>query len=182
MPFLSVLPLKVRSSSIVKELLYVPRTIYHILTKTLSPIKGHDSNEEEVIGIMRDLLFNIIHGVPINYHDFFMKTLANVALSPFVLKPYTPWIIRLFRSRSQSITRLIYRITSVTCLPLKSSNDLFPHLMRRARQLLLSMKAFVHWMVSFAKLHLTPPMMTLPLMTQPPMLQSNILKPQLQGY
>ena len=29
-------------------------------------------------------------------------------------------------------------------------------------------EAFVHWMVSFAKLHLTPPMMTLPLMTLPP--------------
>ena len=46
---------------LVKELLYVPRTVSHILTKTLSPIKGHDSNEEEVIGIMNNLLFNIIH-------------------------------------------------------------------------------------------------------------------------
>ena len=35
-----------RTKFLVKELLYVPRTIYRILTKTLSPIKGHDSNEE----------------------------------------------------------------------------------------------------------------------------------------
>ena len=47
----------------VKELLYVPRTIYRILSKALSPIKGHDSNEEEVIGIMKNLLFNLIHGI-----------------------------------------------------------------------------------------------------------------------
>ena len=79
-----------RTKFLVKELLYVPRTVYRILTKTLSPIKGHDSNEEEVVGIMKNLLFNIIYGVPINYHDFFMRTLANVALSPFELKPCAP--------------------------------------------------------------------------------------------
>ena len=67
-----------RTKFLVKELLYGPQTIYRILTKTLSPIKGHDSNEEEVVGIMKSLLFNIIHGIPINYHDFFMRTLANV--------------------------------------------------------------------------------------------------------
>ena len=35
-----------------------------------------------------------------NYHDFFMRTLANVAMSPFELKPYSPWIMRFIRSRS----------------------------------------------------------------------------------
>ena len=79
-----------RTKFLIKELLYVPRTVYRILTKTLSPIKGHNSDEEEVFGIMKNLLFNIIHGIPINYHDFFMRTLANVALSPFELKPYAP--------------------------------------------------------------------------------------------
>ena len=52
---------------LVKELLYVPRTVYRILTKTLSPIKGHNSDEEEVVGIMKNLFFNIIHGIPINF-------------------------------------------------------------------------------------------------------------------
>ena len=56
-----------------------------------------------------------------------------------------------------------------------------PQLMTRARHLLLLMKAFVLWMVSFAKLHLSPPMMTLPLMTLLPMHPSQILKPQLLG-
>ena len=89
-----------RTKFLVKELLYVPRTVYRILTKNPSPIKGHNSDEEEVVGIMKNLLFNIIHGIPINYHDFFMRTLANVALSPFELKPYAPWIMRFIRSRS----------------------------------------------------------------------------------
>ena len=89
-----------RTTFLVKELIYVPRTVYRILTKTLSPIKGHNSDEEEVVGIMKNLLFNIIHGIPINYHNFFMRTLANIALSPFELKPYAPWIMRFIRSRS----------------------------------------------------------------------------------
>ena len=77
----------------------MPRTIYRILTKTLSPIKGRNS-KEEVVGIMKNLLFNIIHGIPINYHDFFMRTLANIDVSPFELKPYAPWIMKFIRSRS----------------------------------------------------------------------------------
>ena len=86
-----------RTKFLVKELLYVPRTVYRILTKTLSPIKGHDSNDE-VVGIMKNLLFNIMHGIPINYHDFFMMAMTNLALSPFELKPYAPWIMRFLRS------------------------------------------------------------------------------------
>jgi hypothetical protein len=89
-----------RTTFPVKDLLYVPRIIYRILTKTLSPIKGHNSEEEEVVGIMKNLLFNMIHGIPVNYHDFFMRTLANVALSPFELKPYAPWIMKFIRTRS----------------------------------------------------------------------------------
>ena len=89
-----------RTKFLVKELLYVPRTVYRIPTKTMSPIKGHDSNDEEVVGIMENLLFNIMHGIPVNYHDFFMRTLANVSLYPFELKPYAPWIMRFLISRS----------------------------------------------------------------------------------
>src|SRR3954471_20116402 len=89
-----------RTNFLVKELLYVPRTVYRILTKTMSPIKGHDSSDEEVVGIMKNLLFNIIHGVPVNFHDFFMRTLANIAMSPFKLKPYAPWIMKFIRIRS----------------------------------------------------------------------------------
>ena len=49
---------------------------------------------------MNNLLFNIVHGIPVNCHDFFMRTLENVALSSFELKPYAPWIMRFLRSRS----------------------------------------------------------------------------------
>ena len=48
-----------RTTFLVKDLLYVPRTVYRILSKTLSPIKGHNSNTEEVVGIMKNLLFHI---------------------------------------------------------------------------------------------------------------------------
>ena len=78
----------------------MPRTVYRILTKTMSPIKGHDSSDEEIVGIMKNLVFNIVHGIPVNYHDFFMRTMANVALSPFELKPYAPWIMRFLETRS----------------------------------------------------------------------------------
>ena len=57
-----------RTTFLVKDLLYVPRNVYRILFKTLSPIKGHNSNTEEVVGIMKNLLFHIIHGTPINIH------------------------------------------------------------------------------------------------------------------
>nr|BDI54743.1 predicted protein [Triticum aestivum] len=89
-----------RTKFLVKDLLYVPRTIYRILTKTISPIKGHDSSDEEIVGMMKNMLFNIMHGIPINYHDFFMRTLANFALSPFELKPYASWIMRFLETRS----------------------------------------------------------------------------------
>ena len=89
-----------RTKFLVKELLYVPRIVYRILTRTISPIKGHDSSDEEIVGIMKNLVFNIVHGIPVNYHDFFMRTMANVALSPFELKPYAPWIMRFLRTRS----------------------------------------------------------------------------------
>ena len=89
-----------RTKFLVKDLLYVPRIVYRILMRTMSPIKGHDSSDEEIVGIMKNLLFNIIHSIPINYYDFFMRTLANVALSPFELWPYAPWIMRFLRSRS----------------------------------------------------------------------------------
>ena len=105
-----------RTTFLVKELLYVPRIVYRILTKTVSAIKGHNSDDEEVAGIMKNLLFNIIHGIPINYHDFFMRTLANVALSPFELKPYAPWIMRFIRSRF-SINYKADTLTHASYLP-----------------------------------------------------------------
>ena len=167
-----------RTKFLVKELLYVPRTVYRILPKTLSPIKGHDSNDEEVVGIMKNLLFNIMHGIPVNYH-------ASWGLWQMLHSLHLSWsltLLGLWDSSEQglhSTTRLIFRIISATCPPLKSSNGHFPQLMKRARPLQLLMKAFIHWMVSYAKLHLIPPMMTLPLMILLPMHPSQILKPQL---
>ncbi|KAI4983638.1 hypothetical protein ZWY2020_025504 [Hordeum vulgare] len=88
-----------RTTFLVHELKYEPKTVYRILYSVLAPIKGHD-DEEYVVGIMKNILFNIIHGIPINIHDFFLRTLAENAMSPFDLKIYAPWIMRFIRRRS----------------------------------------------------------------------------------
>lgn len=120
--------------------------------KTISPIKGHDSSDEEIVGMMKNMIFNIMHGIPINYHDFFMRTLVNVALSPFELKPYAPWIMR-FRTRSS----LNYKAD------FQSHLSYLPPIEVLKRTI-------------SAKLHPTPPMMTPPHMILLPMLQSQVLK------
>ena len=48
-----------RTRFLVQDLKYEPRMVYRILTNVIAPIKGHD-NEEDVVGIMKNILFNII--------------------------------------------------------------------------------------------------------------------------
>ncbi|KAI4971595.1 hypothetical protein ZWY2020_002509 [Hordeum vulgare] len=88
-----------RKTSLVHELKYTPRYVYRILCSVIAPIKGHD-DEEDVVGIMKNILFNIIHGIPINIHDLFLRTLADNAMSPFDHKIYAPWLMRLIRTRT----------------------------------------------------------------------------------
>ncbi|KAI4991911.1 hypothetical protein ZWY2020_040297 [Hordeum vulgare] len=88
-----------RTRFLVQDLMYEPRTVYRILANVIAPIKGHD-DEEDVVGIMKNSLFNVIHGIPMNIHDFFLRTLADNAVSPFEMKIYAPWIMRFIRSRS----------------------------------------------------------------------------------
>ncbi|KAI5006621.1 hypothetical protein ZWY2020_033864 [Hordeum vulgare] len=65
----------------------------------LAPIKGHD-DDEDVVGLMKNILFNIIHGIPMNIHDFFLRTLADNAMCPYDHKIYAPWIMRFLRTRT----------------------------------------------------------------------------------
>ncbi|KAI4992204.1 hypothetical protein ZWY2020_046696 [Hordeum vulgare] len=88
-----------RTTFLVHELKYEPKTVYRILCSVLAPIKGH-YDEEDVIGIMKNILFNIIHGIPINIQDFFLRTRAENPMSPFDLKIYAPRIMRFIRHRS----------------------------------------------------------------------------------
>ncbi|KAI5012685.1 hypothetical protein ZWY2020_024951 [Hordeum vulgare] len=88
-----------RRTFLVHELKYTPRSVYKILCSVLAPIKGHD-DEEDVVGLMKNILFNIIHGIPINIHDFFLRTLADNAMCPFDHKIYAPWIMRFIRTRT----------------------------------------------------------------------------------
>ena len=105
-----------RTTFLVKDFLYVPKTVYRILAKTLSQIKGHNSSTEEVVGVMKNLLFHIIHVTPINIHDFVLRTLVTVDTSPFDLKSYAPWIMRFIRSRS-SIDYKVDRQNHLSYLP-----------------------------------------------------------------
>ena len=88
-----------RTTFLVHELKYTPRSVYRILCSVLAPIKGHD-DEEDVVGLMKNILFNIIHGIPMNIHDFFLRTLADNAMCPFDHKIYAPWIMRFIRTRT----------------------------------------------------------------------------------
>ena len=88
-----------RTRFLVTDLKYVPKTVYRILAYSIAPIKGHDK-EEDVTGIMKNILFNVIHGIKMNLHDFFLRTLADNAFSPSELKIYVPWIMRFIRNRS----------------------------------------------------------------------------------
>ncbi|KAI4994166.1 hypothetical protein ZWY2020_029214 [Hordeum vulgare] len=78
-----------RTRFLVKELQYVSRTVYRILSYSIAPIKGHDK-EEDVVAIMKNIMFHVVHGNKMNLQDFFLRTLADNALSPFELKIYAP--------------------------------------------------------------------------------------------
>ena len=59
----------------VKDLEYLPCTIYHILRHTLWPIKGH-SPPAKLEGTMKTLVFYIINGIRFNTQDFFIRQLT----------------------------------------------------------------------------------------------------------
>ncbi|KAI4997073.1 hypothetical protein ZWY2020_052415 [Hordeum vulgare] len=88
-----------RKTFLVHELKYKSRSVYRILCIVLAPIKGHD-DEEDVVGLLKNILFNIIHGIPINIHDFFLRTLADNAMCTFDHKIYAPWIMRFIKTRT----------------------------------------------------------------------------------
>ena len=58
----------------VQDLEYLPRTVYHILRRTLWPIKGH-SSEAKLEGAMKTLVFYIVNGIKFNSEDFFIRQL-----------------------------------------------------------------------------------------------------------
>ena len=89
-----------RMKFLVRELQYMPGTLYRILAKTFCPIKGYESDAEEVVGCMKNLIFNLCMSQPINIPDFFFRTMIDAAQSPHTLKPYAPWIMKLIRAKT----------------------------------------------------------------------------------
>src|SRR4051812_25121095 len=68
--------------------------------KYFCPIKGYESSAEEVVGIMKNSLYNLCMSGPINVPDFFFRTLVDAAQNPHILKPYTPWIMKLICTKT----------------------------------------------------------------------------------
>ena len=60
------------SEFFVEDLEYLPRTIYHIIRKTLWPVKGH-SPAAKLEGEMKTLVFYIFNGISFNAQDFFIR-------------------------------------------------------------------------------------------------------------
>ena len=56
----------------VEDLEYLPRTIYHIIRRTLWSIKGHSSSAK-LEGLMKTLVFYILNGISFNAQDFFIR-------------------------------------------------------------------------------------------------------------
>ena len=74
----------------------MPRIVYHILRRTLWPIKGH-SSEAKLEGAMKTLVFYIVNGIRFNSQDFIIRQLAASGIDLFGLKFYAPWVIRLIK-------------------------------------------------------------------------------------
>ena len=55
----------------VQDLEYFPRTIYHIIRRTLWLVKGH-SPAVKLEGAMKTLVFYIFNGINFNAQDFFI--------------------------------------------------------------------------------------------------------------
>ena len=145
----------------------------------MSPIKGHDSSDDEIVGIMKNLVFNIIHGVPVNFHDCFMRTLTNIAMSPFELKPYAPWIMRFLRTRSSLNYKADFQNHLSYLPPIEVLKQTYSLVDGKGKAPAVIDEGIHPLDGQFAKLHLIPPMMTLPHMTLP-MHPSPLLKPLLR--
>ena len=83
----------------VEDLEYLPRTIYHIIRRTLWPIKGHSSSAK-LEGAMKTLVFYILNGISFNAQDFFIRQFAASGSDIFGLKFYAPWVMRLIKLHS----------------------------------------------------------------------------------
>lgn len=83
----------------VKDLEYLPRTIYHIPRRTLWPIKGY-SLDAKLECSMKALVFYILKGIRFNSQDFFIRQLVASGINLFGLKFYVPLVMRLIKLHS----------------------------------------------------------------------------------
>lgn len=83
----------------VEDLEYLPRTIGHIIRRTLWPVKGH-SSAAKLEGAMETLVFYIFNGIIFNAQDFFIRQLAASGSDLYGLKFYAPWVMRLIKLHS----------------------------------------------------------------------------------
>ena len=74
-----------------KHLIFIAKTWFFILSKTLMPITNA-SEESAIPPGMRRAIHHLSHGMVFDFEDCFLRTMAGAAQVPFAFKPYAPWI------------------------------------------------------------------------------------------
>src|SRR3954462_1732340 len=75
-----------------KHLVFEAKAWFYILSKTLIPMKDvHD--EFPIPNLAQHAIVKLVHGIPFDFEDCFIRTLVSAADRPFALKPYAPWLM-----------------------------------------------------------------------------------------
>ena len=75
-----------------KHLVFEAKTWFYILAKTLIPLQNvHD--DFPIPSIVQNAILKLVHGIPFDFEDFFIRNLVSCADSPSALKPYAPWLM-----------------------------------------------------------------------------------------
>ena len=75
-----------------KHLVFEAKAWFYILAKTLIPMKDvHD--DFPIPDLAQHAIVNLVHGIPFDFEDCFIRTLVSCANLPFALKPYAPWLM-----------------------------------------------------------------------------------------
>jgi hypothetical protein len=75
-----------------KHLVFEAKAWFYILAKTLIPMQNvHD--DFPIPDLAQHAIVKLVHGIPFDFEDCFIRTLVSCANLPFALKPYAPWLM-----------------------------------------------------------------------------------------
>src|SRR3954467_5540625 len=77
-----------------KHLVFEAKAWFYIISRTLIPMKDvHD--DFPIPSLAQHAIVKLVHGIPFDFEDFFIRTLVSSADNPHGLKPYAPWLMAL---------------------------------------------------------------------------------------